>query len=152
MSHSQAEWLAVIKQFFEQQIAFDRYLGLKVEEVQPGQARLRLPYRPEFLGDPFRPALHGGVISTLVDVAAGVAATSTLPFGSKCSTVDLRVDYLLPGRPADLWAEAVILRGGRSVAVVNVEVTQQHDSELLKIATGRAVYSLKPASGGDRSQ
>jgi uncharacterized protein (TIGR00369 family) len=142
---SDERWLATIREFFEERIAFDRHLGIELADIRPGWARMRLAYRPEFLGDPFRPALHGGVISTMVDVAAGAAALSTLPFGSRCSTVDMRVDYLLPGRPCDLWAEGTVLRTGSSVAVINVEVTQRPGQESLRIATGRAVYSLKPA-------
>ncbi|MBT9585937.1 PaaI family thioesterase [bacterium] len=142
---SQDRWFVTIKEFFEQLIAFDRHLGIEVVEIKRGWSRMRLPYRPEFLGDPFRPALHGGVISTMVDVAAGAAALSTLPSGSKCSTVDMRVDYLLPGLPCDLWAEGTVLRTGASVAVINVEITQRPEQESLRIATGRAVYSLKSA-------
>lgn len=142
---SDERWFAQIKEFFEQSIAFDRYLGLRVVEIKHGWARMQLPYRPEFLGDPFRPALHGGVISTMVDVAAGAAALSTLPYGSKCSTVDMLVDYLLPGSACDLWAEASVLRSGSTVAVINVEILQQPEDTMLRIATGRAVYSLKSA-------
>jgi uncharacterized protein (TIGR00369 family) len=63
---------------------------------------LVLPVRPEFVGDPRRPALHGGVLSALIDTAGGVAAWSALGTGGSVSTVDLRVDYLQPaglGRP-----------------------------------------------------
>lgn len=139
-------WFTTLKTFFEENIAFDRYLGIKMADLKPGWARIHLPFRPELLGDPIRPALHGGVLSTLVDVAAGAAALTTLPYGSKCSTVDLRVDYLLPGRALDIWAEGTVLRSGNSVAVINVEVTQETvEGQTLRIATGRAVYSLKPA-------
>lgn len=135
-------WLATVKEFFEERIAFDRYLGLQVDQVKPGWVRVRLPFRPEFLGDPFRQALHGGVISTVVDATAGAAALSTLPHGSRCSTVDMRVDYLLPARPEELVAEGSVLRTGNQVAVINVDVFQ---GEQQRIATGRAVYSLKAA-------
>lgn len=134
------DWYAAIQSFFEEKIAFDRYLGMRVLDVRRGEVEFLLPYREEFLGDPFRPALHGGVVATLIDAAAGAAALSTLPFGSLCSTLDMRVDYLLPGRPEELRAQAKVIRSGNSVAVVNVEVTQASDL----IATGRAVFSLKP--------
>lgn len=140
---SEDQWMATVKEFFEEHIAFDKHLGLLVEEIRPGWVRVRLPFKPEFLGDPFRKALHGGVISTVVDATAGAAALSTLPYGSRCSTVDMRVDYLLPARPQELIAEGTVLRSGNQVAVINVEVFQ---GENQRIATGRAVYSLKAAS------
>ena len=135
---------AFIKKFFEQDIAFDRHLGLVVDEVSEGRAVCHLPYRPELLGDPFRPALHGGVTSMLVDVAAGIAAISTLPFGSRCSTVDLRVDYLRPAGPHDLWAHAEVLRTGTQVAVVEVSIRQYSSEPFSEVARGRAAYALRP--------
>ena len=138
----QNKWMATVKEFFEEHIAFDKHLGLLIDDLRPGWVRVRLPFRPEFLGDPFRKALHGGVISTVVDATAGAAALSTLPYGSRCSTVDMRVDYLLPAQPEELIAEGSVLRTGNQVAVINVEVYQ---GENQRIATGRAVYSLKAA-------
>jgi uncharacterized protein (TIGR00369 family) len=138
----EAKWMATIKEFFEEHIAFDKHLGLEVEDLRPGWVRVRLPFRAEFVGDPFRKALHGGVISTVVDATAGAAALSTLPYGSRCSTVDMRVDYLLPAKAETLVAEGTVLRSGNQVAVINVEVFQ---GEGQRIATGRAVYSLKAA-------
>ena len=134
-----------LKRFFEESIAFDKHLGIVIDEMEKGFAKLSLPFRPEFMGDPFRPALHGGVTSTLVDVAAGVAALSTVPLGSKCSTVDMRVDFLRPGKPTDLVALAKVVRMGSRVAVCNVQVYQDDE----QIAEGRAVYSMsvrKPSS------
>lgn len=137
------KWMATVKEFFEEHIAFDKHLGLLIVDLKPGWVSVRLPFRPEFLGDPFRKALHGGVISTVVDATAGAAALSTLPYGSRCSTVDMRVDYLLPAQPEELRAEGTVLRTGNQVAVINVEVFQ---GENQRIATGRAVYSLKAAA------
>ncbi|MBN9416280.1 MAG: hotdog fold thioesterase [Candidatus Eremiobacteraeota bacterium] len=137
------KWLATIKEFFEERIAFDKHLGLCIQDIRPGWVRVRLPFKPEFLGDPFRQALHGGVISTVVDAAAGAAALSTLPYGSRCSTVDMRVDYLLPAQPEELVAEATVVRSGNQVAVIDVEVFQGANQ---RIASGRTVYSLKAAT------
>ena len=135
--------MATVREFFEQHIAFDKHLGLLIDDLRPGWVRVRLPFRPEFVGDPFRKALHGGVISTVVDATAGAAALSTLPYGSRCSTVDMRVDYLLPAQALELIAEGTVLRTGNSVAVINVDVFQGDNQ---RIAAGRAVYSLKPGT------
>ena len=87
----------------------------------------------------------------LVDVCAGLASLSTLPLGSRCSTVDLRVDYLRPAGPHDLWARGEVLRTGSQVAVVEISVyqlaqgTAQHE-----VARGRAAYSLKPKFAEER--
>ena len=67
---------AALKRFMEEAIPFNVYLGLKVARIDKGFARLVMPYREEFLGDVRRPALHGGIVSTLIDTCGGVAAWS----------------------------------------------------------------------------
>jgi uncharacterized protein (TIGR00369 family) len=123
----------------EEHVPFNRFLGLRGESIGEGYAVLVLPVRPEFVGDPRRPALHGGVLSTLVDTAGGLAAWSALGEGESVSTVDLRVDYLEPaGLGAPLRAAAELVRKGNRVCHVRVAVTQ--DGAL--VAEGRAVFNI----------
>ncbi|HSP06986.1 MAG TPA: hotdog fold thioesterase [Acidobacteriota bacterium] len=129
------------REICEEGIPFNRFLGIRVDLLEKGHARLLLPYREEFIGDPRRPALHGGVISTLVDMAGGAAAWSELEEGDRLSTVDMLVDYLLPASRHTLQADAHVVRIGNRVAVVQVTVTQQGRKEI--IAQGRAVYNVQ---------
>jgi uncharacterized protein (TIGR00369 family) len=123
----------------EEHVPFNRLLGIKGELVEPGRAVLVLPVRPEFVGDPRRPALHGGVLSTLIDTAGGVAAWSVLPPGESVSTVDLRVDFLEPaGLTGPLRAEAVLVRKGNRVCHVRIRLTQ---GERL-VAEGTGVFNI----------
>jgi uncharacterized protein (TIGR00369 family) len=133
-------WQALIT-FFEQGIPFNTWLGMKVVELTPGHAVVRIPFRPELVGDPSRPALHGGVLSTLADTAGGLAAFAMLdnPLVDRVSTLDLLVDYLLPGRPEDLECEARLIRLGNKVAQVHMTLRQGRDHVC---AEGRAVYNL----------
>jgi uncharacterized protein (TIGR00369 family) len=118
---------------------FNRLLGIKGEWIEKGHAVLLLPVREDFIGDPRRPALHGGVLSALIDTAGGAAAWSALAEGESVSTVDLRVDYLEPGKLAGtLRAEAELMRKGNRVCHVRVAVTQ--DGVL--VAEGRGVYNI----------
>ena len=54
-----------------EQAPFNRLLGLKSERLEPGHAVITLPVREDFVGDPRRPALHGGVVSALIDTDRG---------------------------------------------------------------------------------
>ncbi|MEO6575732.1 MAG: hypothetical protein ABIP89_17910, partial [Polyangiaceae bacterium] len=67
-----------LRELMEAWIPFNKYLGMKVIEIRKSFARLELPFREEFIGDPMRRALHGGVISTLADTAGGLAVWSEL--------------------------------------------------------------------------
>ena len=127
--------------FFEQEIPFNAFLGMRVEELSRGHGKVRVPHRPEYLGDTQRPALHGGVISTLLDTAGGLAAFTEVEPGDRISTVDLRVDYLRPAAEADLIAEAWVIRVGNRVAVCDVIAYQ--DDRAIHIATGKSVYNIR---------
>lgn len=123
----------------EHLVPFNRLLGIRGESVEPGRAVLSLPVRPEFVGDTRRPALHGGVLSSLIDAAGGLAAWSALGTGEVVSTVDLRVDYLEPaGLGEGLRAEAELVRKGNRVCHVRVSVTQRGTV----VAEGRGVYNI----------
>jgi uncharacterized protein (TIGR00369 family) len=135
MPHTPADLMAIM----ENEVPFNRYLGIRGESAEKGRGVLVLPVRPEFVGDPRRPALHGGVVSALIDTAGGLAAWSALADGETVSTVDLTVDYLEPGRLAGpLRAEAELLRKGNRVCHVRVRVTQDETV----VAEGRGLYSI----------
>lgn len=133
-----SEYLTLI----EQAIPFNKFLGIQLDRMDDGFVRLVLPFRPEFIGDPFRPALHGGVISTLIDVCGGMAVWTKITLEDRVSTIDLRVDYLAPGLGESLIAEASVVRVGNRVGVTDVRVFQPTD-EKRTVATGKAVYNIK---------
>ena len=136
---SAAEDRLDVLRLMEEHSAFNRLLGIRGESWEPGHVKMLLPVREDFVGDPRRPALHGGVVSTLIDTAGGAAAWSALGPGESVSTVDLRVDFLEPaslGGP--LQADARLLRKGNRVCHVRVSVRQ--DGRL--VAEGSAVYNI----------
>jgi uncharacterized protein (TIGR00369 family) len=121
------------------EVPFNRLLGIQGESASAGACVLVLPVRAEFVGDFRRPALHGGVVSALIDTAGGVAAWSTLGPDESVSTVDLTVDFLEPsGLAAPLRASAQLVRKGNRVCHVRVAVTQ--GGKL--VAEGRGVYNI----------
>lgn len=128
--------------FMEQQIPFNRYLGMKVPLLREGFARFELPFRDDFIGDPFRPALHGGVVSTLLDTCGGAAVWTQVEPDDRVATVDLRIDYLRPGPLADLACEAEVVRVGNRVAVTDMKLFAVEAPERI-IATGKGVYNVK---------
>lgn len=132
----------VLKQAMEEMIPFNRYLGVRVAEVRKGFARLEVPFRDELVGDPLRPALHGGVLSATADAAGGAAVwVSIEDERARISTIDMRVDYLRPARLVTLVAEATVVRIGNRVGVADVRLFHP-DKPDETIATGKAVYSI----------
>jgi len=117
------------------------FLGMVFEEVEEGRVVMRVAYRPELIGNPELPALHGGVVSALLDTCGGAAVWTRIAPEDRVSTVDLRVDYLRPGRPEDLFAEARVIRVGNRVGVTELRAWQP-GSSAEPIAVGRGVYNV----------
>jgi uncharacterized protein (TIGR00369 family) len=139
---STPEILTIVRDMMTSRIPFNGFLGMTVDHVDAGLARLCIPFRPEFIGDAARPALHGGLISTLIDTAGGAAVWTTVGRHDRVSTIDLRIDYLRPGRAEDLVAEARVVRVGNRVGVVTVRAFHPSAPEET-VADGKGVYNIK---------
>lgn len=125
---------------------FHHWLGVGVQSVESGRVVLRLPPNPDFVGNPFIPAVHGGILAALVDLAGGAALFADLQFPTP--TIDMRVDYMRPAIAGKaLLAEARVKSLGRTVAFVDVDVTDE-DGRL--VAQGRCTYSVKDRELGPR--
>jgi uncharacterized protein (TIGR00369 family) len=146
MSADPTRW-DLLRRWFDEGIPFHRLLGVRLEVAELGRVVLRIPWSDDLIGDPRRPAVHGGVLSTLADAAGGAVCFGMLESEhDRVSTVDLRVDYLRPGTPGDLLCEARVVRLGNRVAVTRShmylhEVPGPDDVDE-PIATAQAVYNV----------
>lgn len=129
-------------EFFERQIPFNQHLGMTIDALEVGFCRLKIPYAPHLIGDADRPALHGGVISTIADTAGGLAAFTSIDASTHAvSTVDLRVDYLRRGMLEDLFCDATVRRTGNRVCVTSM-VVHHGDADEYSCAEARGVYNI----------
>jgi uncharacterized protein (TIGR00369 family) len=132
----------LLRQVMEELIPFNKVLGVRVVEIDHGHVRFEIPFREELIGDPMRRAMHGGVISALADTAGGCAVWSALDEPrSRVSTIDMRIDYLRPGRTETLVAEACLVRLGRRVGVSDMRLFHP-GAPTDTIATGKGVYNV----------
>lgn len=135
---------------------FHQWLGVTAVDAGPGRAVLEIPPKPDFVGNPFIPAVHGGITAALIDLAGGAALFVELQFPTP--TIDMRVDYLRPAIAGKaLRAEARVKRLGSTVAFVDVDVVQPTEGETFRsgdagklVATGRCAYSVKDQEQGPR--
>lgn len=146
-NHDIEGFAAVIGRSFEHMIPFNRVLGLKLELLDLEAPKLRFEMRPELVGNPVRQILHGGVISATLDVVGGLAIAlasyaakpepMTVAQFPNIGTIDLRVDYLRPGRGQYFIATGRVVRLGGRVAVVHMDLVNDTGEQ---IATGSAAY------------
>ena len=129
-------------ELIEEGIPFNAYLGVKVCEIVRGRCLLTIPYRRELLGDTRRGAVHGGVISMLVDTCGGFAVWSMCGLRDKIATIDLRVDYLKPALGGDLIAESEVRLLGNRVGNAYTVLYAEDDPGTI-LAEGRSVYNIR---------
>lgn len=142
---------SLVFRFFEEQVPFNRWMGLHATSIKEGELRVRMPFRPDMTGDPMRPAIHGGVIAALLDATGGAALFTVLGEQDRASTVDLRVDYLKPGQCQDVLAVARLVRLGNRMATV--EMRAFHDGEEESpFALGIGVYNVRRGLGPTTTQ
>lgn len=144
------EALALLKEIYEQRMPFDRLLGIRVAELTLDKVLVRLDMRQELIGNFVRQILHGGVISSVLDLTGGLVASVELlkhlenqgadEVGrrlTRMGTIDLRVDYLRAGKGSYFTATGSVLRHGNRVTVVRTEF---HNDQDLLIAAGTGTY------------
>jgi uncharacterized protein (TIGR00369 family) len=117
-------------------IPFHQANDIEVLVVTPRHAEVKFPFDEDLVGNPDLDVLHGGVISTLVDL------TGAAVFVGRCEdytpTIDLRVNYLEAAGRNPLYATATVERRGADIGVASVEV----ESGETICATGTGVYKL----------
>jgi uncharacterized protein (TIGR00369 family) len=141
--------MELMRQFTEEAVPFNRWMGMKLVECELGCALTVMPFKEDLIGDFMRPAIHGGIISALLDATGGTAVFTHLSMYDRVSTVDLRVDFLRPGRPEQLFCRARLVRMGNRVAVVSCtcfHAGEEHEP----VAMAMAVYNVKRAHGLER--
>ena len=117
---------------------FVGHVGIRLVSIEAGRAVLQLPFQESVvtIGN----VVHGGAVASLIDTAAMVAAWSDadVPENLRGTTVSLSVSYLAPAAGEDLQAEARVLRRGRNLAFVDVEVLAASGT----VAKGLVTYKL----------
>lgn len=109
--------------------------------MKEGSALLMIPYDDKLVGNRATGVLHGGVITTLLDNASGLAVQSLFSQWVSIATLDLRIDYMRPATPGrDLLGWAECYRKTRNIAFVRG--IAYHDVRDDPIATTVATFML----------
>lgn len=139
-----------LSEAFIKKVPFNQYLGLEIGKVSKEKCEIIIKMKPQLIGNFHQGILHGGVIATTLDSVGGTMAAigllekeTHLEFNhvmqklAKLGTIDMRVDYLQPGRGKIFMASARLLRVGNKVAVTRSEF---HNEKGEILALGTATY------------
>jgi uncharacterized protein (TIGR00369 family) len=120
-----------------------RALGIEITGIGKARVEGRVPYKPEFVGDPDTGIIAGGVITTFLDHICGTAAVAAMDEPTIVATIDLRIDYMRPATPGrDVRAEAHCYKIGKSVAFVRAVAFE--DSPDNPIANAVSTFMVSP--------
>ncbi|MEM9062606.1 MAG: PaaI family thioesterase [Pseudomonadota bacterium] len=140
LARREAERDAVLKALAEA-VPYNGFLGVVFDRLGD-ELTARLPYREMLVGNPFLPAIHGGVTGAFLEITAitqlawdrawtimeggGEEADALFAgtFPPVPKTIDITIDYLRSGRPRETYARAHVQKVGRRVANLHVEAWQ----------------------------
>ncbi len=141
--------LKIVREVYDN-LPFNRLLGLKVEFLEIDKAGFSFTMKKELIGNTVHRIMHGGVISAVLDTTGGMTATASAMERlqglskdevaeriARIGTIDMRVDYLRPGRGIQFHSTGTVMRTGRKVAVTRMELKNE---ENLLIAVGTGTY------------
>lgn len=132
------------------EIPFNRMLGLRLDHLEPGQVSMSFKMKNALIGNYLHGILHGGVTSSVLDMAGGMAVmaatihkyanrtvTELAHLIGKCSTIDLQVSFIRPGKGDFFIAKAWLMKSGSKISFARMELL--NDKESL-IASGTGTY------------
>ncbi len=134
-------------------VPYIQFLGIEFDRRGDELTGL-LNFNDTQIGNPFLPAIHGGVTAAFLevtsiitlswsylwpDIESGVINAAQMARGELPNlpkTIGFTVDYLRPGLPRDAYARATVSRAGRRYATVRVEAWQDNRDRLFAQAVG----------------
>lgn len=141
-----------VTEMFGKNMPFLDLIGMELVSHGTEKAEVHFPWKKDLMGNPVLKVLHGGVTAAVLDTVGGLMAilhaVSTMDNVSledfqrrigKMSTIDMRIDYLRPGKGEYFVATAEVIRKGSRVAVVRMEL---HNEQGTHIAFGTGTYMV----------
>ncbi|MEK7737953.1 MAG: PaaI family thioesterase [Pseudomonadota bacterium] len=111
-------WQEKVRDSFARQKVM-QLIGAELADIAPGRCEIHLPFRDDLTQQ--NGFFHAGIISTVVDSAAGYAGFSLMPAGSDVLTVEYKLNLLSPGAGERLIAIGEVIKSGRSLVITRGE-------------------------------
>ena len=142
------KFLDLLSDAYQNKMPFNKFLGVKIISLSLEEAVLRIDMRPELIGNYEQKILHGGVISSIIDLAGGIMAQvdainhmkglsleEIVKRYKSMSTIDMRIDYLKPGKGEYFIIKSKILHSGKKVSKATTEFISD-DGVIIAVGTG----------------
>ncbi|MFY9316342.1 MAG: PaaI family thioesterase [Burkholderiales bacterium] len=122
---------------FTKNIPFSEHLGIEVDDLQKGVARLSMQVKPEFMTS--WGTAHGGSILALLDITLSMTARTLFDPPRSIMTIDLSTQFISTATGA-LRAEGRVMKAGQSTIFCEGEARDEKGELVAKaIGTFRAI-------------
>jgi len=111
-----------------------QFLGFRLTNWKEGFARLEMPVRADHRNTVGY--LHGGIISSLLDIAGAVAGSHGISTKMVSVTVNLNTNFMAPHRGDTAVAEGELIRSTRSLFFAQSKLIDPESNRLCAVATG----------------
>jgi uncharacterized protein (TIGR00369 family) len=146
--------LEQIRSYYLEFLPFNKVLGIAIDllDYETGDAVVSFPMKPDLIGNSAAGILHGGVTAAVIDLTGGLSALISCV---KChekesperlykrlttsATIDMRVDYLRPGKGTAFVCKSSIIRAGSRIVVSRIDLLNNQEC---CIATGTGTYLI----------
>ena len=125
--------------------AANRLIGFDIVSFERGKAVFAMETGPQH-ANPMG-TLHGGILCDLADAAMGVAYSTDLQEGESFTTLELKINFLKPVWNARLRAEARVVKRGKTVGLVECDVTDESGSLVARASSTCLTLAGKQAAG-----
>jgi uncharacterized protein (TIGR00369 family) len=146
--------LDAIKEYYLELIPFNKVLGIDIDDLdyETSQAVTSFNMTKDLIGNSIAGILHGGVTASVIDLTGGLSALISCvklnedkPIDvikkkvTSSATIDMRVDYLRPGKGRSFKCKSRIIRAGSRIVVAKIDLYNEIKT---RIATGTATYLI----------
>ncbi|WP_299008107.1 thioesterase family protein [uncultured Shewanella sp.] len=151
-SNIKMETIRQLAEVIDTHIPFHNLLGMRVKKYDLNGLEMTVNMRTELVGNIHQNILHGGVTASVLDVVGGFTAFAGLIDSREdwridelkdrvktLSTIDLRIDYLRPGKGETFTGTGSVIRAGNRVSVCRMELHNEQDDH---IAFGTGTYMV----------
>ena len=116
-------------------------LGIELDAASPEEVRGRLVWAPErcTAGG----VLHGGALMALADSLGGVCAYLNLAPGAQTTTISSSTAFMRAVREGEVTGVAVPLHAGRTVVVVQTDLTDGAGKRVAQVTQAQAVLAAR---------
>jgi len=145
----------IIKERFVNEVPYLKSLGIRVSKFNYPEVEMVLEWNDELVGNIVQGSLHGGVTAAMLDSVGGLVAIGNFISTEKnltadylknrigrMGTIDMRVDYLLPGRGTIFTTTGRVIRAGKRVTVCRMEM-HNDNNDCIALGTGSYLWSDK---------